>query len=71
MDRGRRLETNGEKDDHVTVRIRSVCLFWAGIQVVDQCGAAERVVGHLSSLHIQKMLLQKGMEQSGDEWDER
>ena len=55
----------------LSVRIRSVCLFSAGVQEVDQCGAAEHAVGHLSSLHIQKRLLQKGMEQSGDEWDKR
>lgn len=35
------------------VSLRSVCFFWAGIQEVDQCGAAEHVVGHLRSLHIE------------------
>jgi len=53
------------------VRIRSVCFFWAGVQEVDRCGAAECAVRHLSCLHIQKRLLQKGVEQSGDEWDKR
>lgn len=53
------------------VPIRSVWLFRAGVQEMDQCGAAEHAVGHLGSLHIQKRQLQKGMEQSGDEWDKR
>lgn len=30
------------------VHIRSVCLFWAGVQEVDQRRAAEPAVGHLS-----------------------
>lgn len=51
-----------EKMTMLTVRVRSVGLFWAGVQEGGQVSAAERVVGHLSSLHTEKRLLRKGME---------
>lgn len=66
MDGGGRLEINGEEDDH------AACLYEVRVFVVGwgQYGATESAVGHLHSLHMRKRLLQEGMEQPGDEWDE-